>query len=349
MTPSYVRNAYAVGKPRQASTCLDPAASEPGRRNLPRPRHRRPTPSSHRHQPGASGTGSTRPSQGGWSPWGSSQQGDLSRTIPEQERFSTAKVSAMGSPVNMGLPARFEAVGEALASGSDSADACAVVGRDLARDGASLHEGLEALRTTYQRVRGVDPAYDDVLALSLAWSESTLGYLHQISCADPMTGLASLAHLRSRLADLYRGQGPEFGRVRHRYALVVADLPGDRYGAEAETDPLTRSLRLSRLGEAARTVFAGAETVAGAGHQPRGCPGDPRQQARPACRAAAPDGRHPGSARPPGPGLDRGSAAHRLRRGRAPRRARPPLEPPADLAIADTRRARAQPGVGAPR
>ncbi len=171
----------------------------------------------------------------------------------------------MGSPVNMGLPARFEAVGEALASGSDSADACAVVGRDLARDGASLHEGLEALRTTYQRVRGADPAYDDVLALSLAWSESTLGYLHQISCADPMTGLASLAHLRSRLADLYRGQGPEFGRVRHRYALVVADLPGDRYGAEAETEPLTRSLRLSRLGEAARTVFAGAETVAGAG------------------------------------------------------------------------------------
>jgi len=172
----------------------------------------------------------------------------------------------MGSPVDMGLPARFQAVGEALASGSGSADACAVVGRDLARDGASLHEGLESLRTTYLRVQGFDPSYDDVLALSQAWSESTLGYLHQISCADPMTGLASLAHLRSRLADLYRGQGPELGRVRHCYTLVIADLPTDRFGAEEQaTDPLTRSLRLSRLGEAARTVFAGAETVAGAG------------------------------------------------------------------------------------
>ena len=31
-----------------------------------------------------------------------------------------------------------------------------MVGRDLARDGVSLHEGLEALRVTYQRVRGYD-------------------------------------------------------------------------------------------------------------------------------------------------------------------------------------------------
>ena len=140
-----------------------------------------------------------------------------------------------------------------------------MVGRDLARDGVSLHEGLESLRVTYQRVRGYDPSYDDVLSLSQAWSESTLGYLHQISCSDPMTGLASLAHLRSRLADLYRGQGPQFGRVRHSHALVVADLPTDLFGGDDVPDPLTRSLRLSRLGEAARTVFAGAETVAGIG------------------------------------------------------------------------------------
>ena len=169
-----------------------------------------------------------------------------------------------GSPVDMGLPARFEAVGEALASGSGSADACAVVGRELAREGASLLEALDALRVTYRALRGYDPAYDDVLALSQAWSESTLGYLHGISCADPITGLASLAHLRSRLQDLYRGQGPEFGRVRHRYALVAVDLPADPC-AEPDRDALGRTLRMTRLGEATRTVFAGAETVAGLG------------------------------------------------------------------------------------
>ena len=170
----------------------------------------------------------------------------------------------MGLPVNMGLPVRFQAVGEALASGSGSADACTVVGRDLARDGASLHEALEALRSTYQIVLRRDPIYDDVLALSQAWSESTLGYLHGISCADPMTGLASRAHLRSRLQDLYRGQGPELGRVRHRYSLVVVDLPSDPY-TEPDVDQLARTLRVTRLGEATRTVFAGTETVAGAG------------------------------------------------------------------------------------
>lgn len=173
----------------------------------------------------------------------------------------------VGSPADMGLPERFVPVAEALASGSGSADACAVVGRDLARRGTSLHEGLEALRTTYRIVRGFDPSYDDVLALSQAWSESTLGYLHQISCADPMTGLASLAHLRSRLTDLYRGQGLEFGRVRNRFALVVADLPGDPYAAQdLDIDSLTRTLRMTRLGEATRTVFAGTETVAGLGN-----------------------------------------------------------------------------------
>jgi hypothetical protein len=164
----------------------------------------------------------------------------------------------------MGVPVRFEAIGEALASGSSSTEACAVVGRDLARDGASLHDGLESLRTTYRAVAGVDPSYDDVLALSQGWSESTLGFLHQISCADPMTGLATLHHLRTRLSDLYRVQHPSGARVRHSHALVVADLPSDPMGLDLDrVDTLTWSLRMARLGEAARTVFPGADTIAG--------------------------------------------------------------------------------------
>lgn len=188
-------------------------------------------------------------------------------TFDPGARAALSDTHDLGTTVVMGLPAGFVAVGEALASGSGSADACAVVGRDLALDGASLHEGLEALRTTYRIVRGFDPAFDDVLALSRAWSESTLGYLHQISCADPMTGLASLAHLRAQLTDLYRGEDQGLGRVRHGYALVVADLPGDPYADQVhDTDSLTRTLRMTRLGEATRTVFAGTETVAGSGN-----------------------------------------------------------------------------------
>ena len=239
MTPS-LRRAMRTGR-RKTSTS---AGSRP-RNSAGESRHSRLETLVSSTSPGARAPGQHEQAKGAGARGDLRDQGICHGRSRSKSRAVRTRRRAWGLPVNMGLPARFEAVGEALASGSGSADACAVVGRDLARDGASLHEGLEALRTTYQRVRGLDPAYDDVLALSLAWSESTLGYLHQISCADPMTGLASLAHLRSRLADLYRGQGPEFGRVRHRYALVVADLPGDRYGAEAETEPLTRSLRLS--------------------------------------------------------------------------------------------------------
>lgn len=162
---------------------------------------------------------------------------------------------ALPDRVREGLPHRFEAVGEALASGSDSTEACRVVGREHALDGASLDETLSGLRTTWLLVRGADPSYDAVSALLGAWSDATLAYLHQLSCEDPMTGLASLAHVRSAVSDLYRGLADPAGPA---HALVVCDLaPLDR----AAADSFTRALVLTRLGEAARTVFPGSETI----------------------------------------------------------------------------------------
>ncbi|MGH3444662.1 MAG: hypothetical protein ACRDPB_04750, partial [Nocardioidaceae bacterium] len=64
--------------------------------------------------------------------------------------------------VRTALPMRFEAVGEALTGPRDPQSprgsqgiaevraACAVVGRDVARDGAALGEALSGLRTTYE-------------------------------------------------------------------------------------------------------------------------------------------------------------------------------------------------------
>jgi hypothetical protein len=165
--------------------------------------------------------------------------------------------------VRKGLPPRFEAVAEALASGSDSVEACHVVGRDLARDGASLEETLEGLRATWRAVRGGDPPYDAISALLVAWSDSTLSYLHQISCEDPMTGLGSLAHVRSRLSELFRADaaGSLSHPLKQSHALVVCELP--RAGADGTDggERLTRGLQMARLGEAVRTVFVGGETV----------------------------------------------------------------------------------------
>src|SRR5262245_37308359 len=108
--------------------------------------------------------------------------------------------------VRQALPRRFEAVGEALLGGEapehrsvDVIAACSVLGRDVARDGAALGEALSGLRTTYSLVLGRAPDFEAAEALSVAWSDATLEYLHDLSCEDPLTGLASLAHVRTRL------------------------------------------------------------------------------------------------------------------------------------------------------
>jgi len=180
------------------------------------------------------------------------------------------RISATGPGVRsrtrearLGLPHRFEAVGEALTSGSGLLDACAVAGQDLARDGASMQEALDGLRDTAHRTAGGDPPFDAVSSLLTAWGETTLGYLHQLSCDDPLTGLSSQAHLRSRLSELHRLPPTEQAVAGH--ALVVCTLPFGDDPSEEPVDHFTRAMRLARAGEMARTVFARDETVARVG------------------------------------------------------------------------------------
>jgi hypothetical protein len=135
------------------------------------------------------------------------------------------------------------------------------VGWELAQDGAALCEVLDGLRAVYRRLVGTEPSYDDVVAICTAWSESTLGFLHQISCEDPMTGLASLAHVRTRLSEVYRGESRFRGDVAQHFALVIADTPGDAPWLRNSGDELPRALRMTQLAEGARTVFSGHETI----------------------------------------------------------------------------------------
>src|SRR5690349_12838567 len=155
-----------------------------------------------------------------------------------------------------GLPHRFEAVGEALTSGSDIIGVCSVAGQELARDGASVEETLAGLRATWQGLTGSDPSYDVVTSLLTAWSETTLGYLNQLSCEDPLTGLSSQAHLRSRLTELYRlgGAGTDVGVGG--YGLVVYEMRSGDDPSDEPDDHFTRAMRLARCGELARTAFA---------------------------------------------------------------------------------------------
>jgi hypothetical protein len=153
------------------------------------------------------------------------------------------------------LPSGFEAVGEALVSRVSPEAACSVVGRALARDGASLGEALDGLRATYARVLGREPDFSAAETLSVAWSEATLEFLHQLSCEDPLTGLASLPHLRTRLAEIYRETENDGVDVRTAHALVVVDAK------TTGRSHFGRALTLAQVAEALRTVYPGGETV----------------------------------------------------------------------------------------
>lgn len=170
-----------------------------------------------------------------------------------RKRHSAAKAKIeLTEEMRAVLPPRFEAVGEALADGSASVtEACWVAGRSSAEMGVSLGESLEGLRSATQLVRHRDPTYAESHALSLAWSEATLEYLHGLSCADPLTGLSTMAHLRDRISELYRDSHHD---VRG-HALVVTQL------AMPGLDPLGAARSLTLVGETARSVFSGTEAI----------------------------------------------------------------------------------------
>lgn len=160
------------------------------------------------------------------------------------------------------VPPRYEAVAEALAEGSPVvSDICWLVGRDLADDGVSLAESLEGLRTTTKVVLDRDPSFEEAQAVSVAWGEATLGYLHQLSCADPMTGLSTLAHVRERISELYR----DARNAPHALVVTDAHLPSGRQGVDVP-DSIATARRMTLLGQTARSVFATAAAIGQVGH-----------------------------------------------------------------------------------
>ncbi|MBJ7358394.1 hypothetical protein [Nocardioides sp.] len=122
------------------------------------------------------------------------------------------------------------------------------MGRDLAERGVSAGEALGELRSTTRRVAQREPTFEECEALVDAWADATLGYLNRLSCADPLTGLDSQAHLLALL-----GAPSDADLV-----LVVLEVsPTDDFFQLAR--------RLSLLGELSRSVFPRSRTVARVG------------------------------------------------------------------------------------
>lgn len=171
-----------------------------------------------------------------------------------------------GLPASPGhdVPLGFGAVAEVLATWpvreADVHEVCSVLGGSLAADGMGLSEALEHLRSTTTRVARRDPSYAEAAALASAWGEVTLGYANSISCEDPLTGLATTAHLRVRIAELYRTD------TWAGHTLVSVRLPHSEPHPDLEDDgAFGAALDLARAAAVARGVFPGPETIARAG------------------------------------------------------------------------------------
>jgi hypothetical protein len=139
-------------------------------------------------------------------------------------------------------------------------EACEVLGAALAAEGTPLDEALDGLAATARAVTGGEPGHADTRALAVSWSDAVLGHLADRSCDDPLTGLATLAHLRGRVADVYRGERSSGTPPSDSHALVVVAAGPTPAGAGPD-QVLARALADARLGESARTVFSGAETI----------------------------------------------------------------------------------------
>lgn len=159
------------------------------------------------------------------------------------------------------VPLGFTAVAEALRQGEDLEAPCTTVGRRLAEVGVGLDEVLDGLGETYRLAGGGEPAFSAVRAIACGWADSSLEYLHGLSCEDPLTGLATTAHLRTRLTELYRAAACGETSVETTHAFVVIELT-EPVITDPRRDSFDRALRFVDVVDAMHAVYPCGETVA---------------------------------------------------------------------------------------
>jgi hypothetical protein len=138
---------------------------------------------------------------------------------------------------------------KAVREGRDLPRACWTLGLARARAGVGVAEGLDDLAALFA-VSGLgEPTYEAVRSFASGWAEQSFAPMAELQCEDPLTGLVTVAYLRTRLAQLYRGSAAGA-------CLVVAE-PSAR--AEELAERLATALNLAT---ALRRAFPGDETLA---------------------------------------------------------------------------------------
>jgi hypothetical protein len=148
------------------------------------------------------------------------------------------------------------------------AAACAGLGRSRARAGVGIAETIDDLVALFAVLGGDggervgvlsegqhrDPALRLVGAIAEGWAEESVSQFARGGCEDPLSGMATLPYLRTRLAEVYREaeQGGTSPAETHR--LLVVGLP-------RRPDPWRRLALPILVGRDLRAAFPGGETL----------------------------------------------------------------------------------------
>jgi hypothetical protein len=157
------------------------------------------------------------------------------------------------------VPVGFESLFDALQDDASLLGVVEELGRSAAAEGVALDDVLANVATTYQISGDIvdEPPFEVVRALAASWADSSLRFLHSISCEDPLTGLASLAHMRTRMAEVYRETDRRRVVPTATHALLVVQL----HWPDTVTTTFDRLLRLIDVAEMLRSVYTGDEVV----------------------------------------------------------------------------------------
>jgi hypothetical protein len=141
------------------------------------------------------------------------------------------------------------------APAANLARACGSLGQARAKAGVGIAAAITDLAALYTVLgRGSPPLHLDS-SIAGGWAEEGLTRESQGYCEDPLTGLATLPYLRTRLAELYREADLLGISPAHTHRLIViSPLP--------PADQWHRLAGAIRLGHDLRAAFPGGETLA---------------------------------------------------------------------------------------
>jgi hypothetical protein len=141
----------------------------------------------------------------------------------------------------------------AVLAGDGGESAGALAGGGGERAGALA--GGEGERNVLSEGRHWDPALRLVGAIAEGWAEESVSQFARRGCEDPLSGMATLPYLRTRLAEVYREAEQCGTSPAETHRLLVVGLP-------RRPDPWRRLALPILVGRDLRAAFPGGETLA---------------------------------------------------------------------------------------